>query len=352
MTLFDEFRQKLQDLYDVDNLTSTVKHPVFKVFHFTHTPILDELLSLICPLNHHKLHQIHSVHSFASYACISEFSPYQLDVRIVLAPTFIRISLDTSLMITINVSTIKENLTISYNLESYPISALLDESLYEIMYQNELDNVRFIYPDIKSFSDFHVKNSQSVDDIKIAKIKSDHITYFSLEGFKEKLTSYPFDEKIKDTFDLNISDFNSLFLNFTDKNFIRNINTIHSLLCFESHLDGNLVDQSIRTCVYNDIPFKFYADYYFYTVPMPYNARLGFNQCLALGTQNDVLSYHTLKNNSPFYADNQFENSIFGYDNIYKHIRDRIKNKIMITLNLEDDFINSQTVELYSMMQY
>jgi len=351
MTFFEEFKQKLNVLYDIDNLTSIVKHPVYKVFHFKHTSTLDELVSFICPLNHRKLHQIHSVNSFTAYACFGEFKPYNFNFRIVLAPKFIRISLGTTLIITINESTTKENLEVSYNSEHYPISSLIDETLYEIMYQDELEDIDFRYPEIKSFAEFHVKNNKSIDDIKISTIKNNDIIYYSLEKFEEMLQTYSFEKKIGGFFDLNVSDFNSLFFNFTNRNVIDNINTIHSLLFFESYLDGNNLDKTIRSCMCNDIPFKFYSDYYFYTIPMPSNSTLGFKQCLALGTHDDVLSYHTLTDNSPFYADNEFENSIFGYLNIYEHIRERIKQKIMKTLDIEEELINLNSIELYSMMK-
>ena len=354
MTFFEEFRQKLQDLYDVDNLTSMSNHPVYKVFHFQHTPELDELISFICPLNHRKLHQIHSVSSFIYYAChasYAQFSPYNFSVTTIITPTSIRIGLKNSLIITINESTTKDNLTISYHSDVYPISAMIDESLYEVMYQYELDNIDFYYPDIQSFSDFNRKNNSSVDDIKISTIKNNDIAYHSFTDFEEMLKKYSFDKTIGGFFNLNVSDFNSLFLNFTNKNVIGNINTIYSLLFFESYLDGNKSDKTVRSCMCNNIPFKFYSDYYFYTIPMPSNASLGFKQCLALGTHDDVLSYHTLSDDSPFYADNTFKNSIFGYSNIYEHIRERIKNKIMKTLDIEERLINLQSLELYSMMQ-
>lgn len=353
MTFFQEFRQKLQDLYDIDNLASICKHPVYKVFHFQHTPELDELISFICPLNHRKLQQIDSVFSFISYACYGEFRPYNFRIITIIAPTFIRIGLrsSSSLIITINESTTKDDLTISYSSEVYPISAMIDESLYEIMYQDQLQSIDFYYPNIQSFSDFNIKNNKSVDEIKISTIKNNDVTYHSLNSFEEMLKKYSFDKKIGGFFDLNVSDFNSLFLNLTNKNVISNINTIHSLLFFESYLDGNNSDKTVRSCMCNDTPFKFYSDYYFYTIPMPSNSSLGFKQCLALGTHDDVLSYHTSSADSPFYAANDFKNSIFGYHNIYDHIRERIKNKIMNTLDIEEKLINLQSLELYSMMQ-
>lgn len=352
MTFLEEFRKKLQDLYDVDNLPSISKHPVFKVLHFKHTSDLDDLISLICPLNHRKLHQIHSVDSFTSYACFGEFHPYDFSVRIILAPKFIRLSLNVSLMVNIDESTTKENLKILYHSELYPISDMLDESLYEIIYQDKLEDIDFRYPEIKSFSDFHVKNNKSIDDIKISTIKNNDIIYYSSDKFEEMLKKYSFEKKVGDFFDLNVSDFNSLFLNFTNNNVIKNINTIYSLLFFEAYMDGNLSEKSVRSCMCNDIPFKFYSDYYFYTIPMPSNSILGFKQCLALGTHDDVLSYHTSKNDSPFYADNEFENSIFGYSNIYEHIRERIRNKIMTTLDIKESEITLKLIDLYSMMNF